>query len=400
MSTPHRGSCLLIVLSFTASACYDPYDTGGAGRDAGTMDAGGADAGADSSDSSGGSRDVAGNGDADSTGDSGTDSSLPSDDSFDGAWDGSHDAADGGDGGGADACTDHCQNGNADCGETGVDCGGECGPCADPCTDHCQNGNADCGETGVDCGGECAPCEDPCAGHCTNGKTDCGETGEDCGGDCPDCGPSGLLFSDPIPKATTDSDYYDASVTPTFAGTVKGNAFCGDAHFTFPTIAAGSFELEIQGIHWQDCNAHQDFFVGFWDDDSSNRDRAGYNYSCVEVPAGPPMRLMTGLSKRSTCDPPRNMYNPFPAPGANDYHAFTFRWDEATVAIYEGTGPGAKLLKEMDNEIGDRAWNGTKCADPIGPFGPIVPVELDIPLPGESEHNTYCFKNLRLTRLR
>ncbi len=52
-----------------------------------------------------------------------------------------------------DTCTDGIQNGD----ETGVDCGGSCGPCdPDPtCTDGIQNGD----ETGVDCGGSsCAPC--------------------------------------------------------------------------------------------------------------------------------------------------------------------------------------------------------------------------------------------------
>lgn len=55
-------------------------------------------------------------------------------------------------------CSDGIQNGD----ETGIDCGGECGPCQavalNTCNDGIQNGK----ETGIDCGGDCAPC--PCIG--------------------------------------------------------------------------------------------------------------------------------------------------------------------------------------------------------------------------------------------
>jgi hypothetical protein len=44
-------------------------------------------------------------------------------------------------------CTDGIKNG----GETGIDCGGPCGPCGQTCT----NGIKDGDETGVDCGGSC-----------------------------------------------------------------------------------------------------------------------------------------------------------------------------------------------------------------------------------------------------
>ncbi len=87
----------------------------------------------------------------------------------------------------ADPCAGHCQNGVHDCGELGADCGGSCADCADPCASHCGNGASDCGETGTDCGGSCLACTEPCAGHCTSGAQDCGETGLDCGGDCPAC---------------------------------------------------------------------------------------------------------------------------------------------------------------------------------------------------------------------
>ncbi len=73
------------------------------------------------------------------------------------------------------SCHDHIQNQD----ETGVDCGGVCGPC-NTCTDGIQDGQ----ETGVDCGGpSCKPCY-----SCTDGKMDGKELGVDCGGpDCPAC---------------------------------------------------------------------------------------------------------------------------------------------------------------------------------------------------------------------
>ncbi len=96
--------------------------------------------------------------------------------------------ADGSDGGDiADPCAGHCGNSRQDCGESGIDCGGECAACGDPCAGHCGNSRQDCGESGIDCGGECPACGDPCAGHCGNSRQDCGETGIDCGG--AGCGP-------------------------------------------------------------------------------------------------------------------------------------------------------------------------------------------------------------------
>ncbi|MEZ5007731.1 MAG: M43 family zinc metalloprotease [Chitinophagales bacterium] len=47
----------------------------------------------------------------------------------------------------APTCTDGVRNG----GETGIDCGGPCGPCGQTC----DNGIKDGDETGVDCGGSC-----------------------------------------------------------------------------------------------------------------------------------------------------------------------------------------------------------------------------------------------------
>ncbi len=79
-----------------------------------------------------------------------------------------------GDPGATDNCTfQTCQSLGKDCGQwpdgcTGsLDCGGcpageECddqGQCQASCTGHCTNNSQDCGETGVDCGGECVPCE-------------------------------------------------------------------------------------------------------------------------------------------------------------------------------------------------------------------------------------------------
>lgn len=83
-------------------------------------------------------------------------------------------------------------------GETGVDCGGQCGPCS-TCKDGAQNGD----EEGVDCGGSCpdfcgcfnkvqdpweegVDCGGPCAllCTCTDGVKNGNEQGVDCGGDC------------------------------------------------------------------------------------------------------------------------------------------------------------------------------------------------------------------------
>jgi len=71
------------------------------------------------------------------------------------------------------SCIDGIQNG----GETGVDCGGDCGPCP-TCSDGEQNGN----ETGVDCGGVCDSCP-----TCSDGEQNGDETGVDCGGSCMPC---------------------------------------------------------------------------------------------------------------------------------------------------------------------------------------------------------------------
>jgi hypothetical protein len=84
-------------------------------------------------------------------------------------------------------CSNHCSNNIQDCGESGVDCGGECSSCPQPCDNHCYNSIQDCGESGVDCGGECSSCPQPCDNHCSNGIQDCGETGVDCGGECIEC---------------------------------------------------------------------------------------------------------------------------------------------------------------------------------------------------------------------
>ncbi|MFH1174188.1 MAG: hypothetical protein V1725_03590 [archaeon] len=75
-------------------------------------------------------------------------------------------------------CFDSVQNGD----ETGVDCGGVCGPCP-TCNDsiqncHFVNGNKVC-ELGVDCGGPCKPCT-----HCFDGIQNDDEQGIDCGGSC------------------------------------------------------------------------------------------------------------------------------------------------------------------------------------------------------------------------
>jgi hypothetical protein len=81
-----------------------------------------------------------------------------------------------------------CGDGQQDGDETGIDCGGSCGPCGQhpPCVegaDCCHDGIANAGEAGVDCGG---PCATPCS--CRNGQKDGAETDVDCGGGlCPPC---------------------------------------------------------------------------------------------------------------------------------------------------------------------------------------------------------------------
>ena len=78
---------------------------------------------------------------------------------------------------GWDVCVPaHCQNRVQDTanGETGVDCGGDCGSCPANCTDNIQNQD----ETDVDCGGgQCNACldnqaclsDDDCqSGYCDN----------------------------------------------------------------------------------------------------------------------------------------------------------------------------------------------------------------------------------------
>ena len=95
-----------------------------------------------------------------------------------------------------------CVELGVECGRWGDGCGGvvECGECGGGeacntdgmcvpvCDGHCSDGVQNCGEEGVDCGGECEPCGDPCEGHCTDGVQNCGETGVDCGGECGPCG--------------------------------------------------------------------------------------------------------------------------------------------------------------------------------------------------------------------
>jgi hypothetical protein len=87
------------------------------------------------------------------------------------------------------------------CGETGVDCGGPCGPCTS-CFDCVKNGS----ETGVDCGGghaysgeTCPACGAPpshCPASCNDGVKNGEEQGVDCGGPCPSCVPTGAeLFA-------------------------------------------------------------------------------------------------------------------------------------------------------------------------------------------------------------
>jgi len=67
-----------------------------------------------------------------------------------------------------------CFNGIKDGDETGVDCGGSCGPCPS-CFDGTMNNN----EKGIDCGGMCPPCP-----TCFDGAMNGGEIGIDCGGAC------------------------------------------------------------------------------------------------------------------------------------------------------------------------------------------------------------------------
>lgn len=120
----------------------------------------------------------------------------------------------------------HCQDGIADSGESGVDCGGlECNPCMpgggcnshiDCASDICTNGKCatpSCSdthkngaETDEDCGGNCPPCMDnlhcitqgDCKSQvcfdnkclpptCTDGVKNGNEEGIDCGGTCPAC---------------------------------------------------------------------------------------------------------------------------------------------------------------------------------------------------------------------
>lgn len=57
------------------------------------------------------------------------------------------------------ACT------NKSCGERDDSCGTPCGSPCDPGCGHCGDGTENCGELGVDCGGEdCAPCPSDCTG--------------------------------------------------------------------------------------------------------------------------------------------------------------------------------------------------------------------------------------------
>lgn len=73
----------------------------------------------------------------------------------------------------------HCDDGIQNQDETGIDCGGVCGPCS-TCEDGIHNG----AEEDVDCGGpECPACN-----TCTDGVINGQELGVDCGGpDCPAC---------------------------------------------------------------------------------------------------------------------------------------------------------------------------------------------------------------------
>uniref|UniRef100_A0A0G4HS72 Sushi domain-containing protein n=1 Tax=Chromera velia CCMP2878 TaxID=1169474 RepID=A0A0G4HS72_9ALVE len=146
-------------------------------------------------------------------------------------------------------CDDGFQNGQ----ETGVDCGGECGPCP-TCTDGLQNGE----ELGVDCGGgcpnECAPtCDDgilngqestvDCGGVC--GTADCpscadreqngDEEGVDCGGQCRGCRSCPIYEVDKLPP--------EMMAWPTDARQISHGAkrtiMCGPRHFGFTTTEQG-----------------------------------------------------------------------------------------------------------------------------------------------------------------
>jgi len=102
-----------------------------------------------------------------------------------------------------------CANGEQDDDETGIDCGGSCGPCPEgsdcgydndclsgwcaagkcalpTCFDTVRNQN----EEEADCGGVCIPC------HCKNRVIDQNETDVDCGGPCPRCPKLGKCSSD------------------------------------------------------------------------------------------------------------------------------------------------------------------------------------------------------------
>lgn len=126
------------------------------------------------------------------------------------------------------SCSNTCNNGEKDDGESDVDCGGNCKACAagkacndgkdcqsKACEDNvcmevnnaCLNGEKDGDESDVDCGGSCPKkcaagkacgqnsdcgsniCEDKvCADSCHNDKKDGDETDVDCGGSCNPCG--------------------------------------------------------------------------------------------------------------------------------------------------------------------------------------------------------------------
>ena len=123
--------------------------------------------------------------------------------------------------------TPRCDDGVINGTETGLDCGGACGPCGDgvPCLDSddclsgvcvaqqcvapsCDDGIKNGAESDVDCGGTCAPCRGPsscqvsgdcqslvCVNRvcqpaaCDDGIRNGDETGVDCGGLCEACQP-------------------------------------------------------------------------------------------------------------------------------------------------------------------------------------------------------------------
>jgi len=96
-------------------------------------------------------------------------------------------------------------------------CGEESG--AD-CTLHCENGAQDCGEEGIDCGGDCDTCVDPCEGHCGNGVQDCGEEGFDCGGECDACSPNNASFvSQNVPATAMPGSTFPVEITMRNEGT-------------------------------------------------------------------------------------------------------------------------------------------------------------------------------------